>query len=109
MLRSIRSITMIGCLAAPLALLASEGPNADQKLAAKIQKSVAKDDSLSATARSVTVTVREGAVTLQGSVQSDEESQAIEGKAESFIIQEKSENFAEPSEIHNELMVAPSN
>ena len=63
-----------------------DGTKADQRLAAKIKKEVAKDDSLPPSSRNVEVTVRNRVVTLKGMVQSDEESQAVLGDAESVVI-----------------------
>ena len=120
----IRSMAMIGCVTLPLALLAApEKPDppadqtqhqdakADRHLAEKIQKAVVKDESrsLSASAHSVKVIVENGVITLKGTVQSDEESQAIQGEAEAFAVQARDEASSDAAEIHNELTVSPSN
>jgi BON domain len=94
MLKNILTSVIIGCVVLPLGLFgASESPaersaKAEQELAAKIRKSVAKDASLPPASRNVDVTIENGVVTLKGTVQSDAESQAIQGKAESVVIQE---------------------
>jgi hypothetical protein len=124
MLDTIRAMTIIGCLALPLVLFAAgETPadaqenkasqkkvNADQKLAKKIRKSVAKDNSLQPSSRNIEVSVENGVVTLKGLVQSDEESQAIQGRAESLLIQQTPDQLVTDSsfrnQIHNELVVA---
>jgi hypothetical protein len=84
-------ITVIGSLALPFGLLGADrtsqdATKADRRLAAKIKKEVAKDDSLPPSSRNVEVTVQNRIVTLKGTVQSDEESQAILGDAESVAI-----------------------
>jgi len=98
MLHSLSRIMFIGCFALPLASFgAADRPSngdtkdtvkADQELAKKIQKKMAKDDSLSADAPNVNVSVQNSAVTLTGTVRSDAVSQSIQGKAESLLIQE---------------------
>ena len=119
MQKILRTAVLAGILAFPLvSSAASEGRDterdtekeakATRHLAAKIQKAVAKDVSLSSAARSVTVSVREGALTLQGSVKFDEESQAIQGKAESLVLQRDKDDFATAPEVRNELQVEPS-
>ena len=108
---SIRSIAIISSLTLPLALIAAhQDASGDRHLAEKIQKAVAKDDShsLSSSAHGVKVIVEDGVITLRGTVQSDEERQAIQGEAESFAIQARNKAFADAAEIHNELTVAPS-
>jgi len=94
MLKNCRTSVIIGCVVVPLGLFgSSQSPaersaKAEQELAAKIRKSVAKDASLPPASRNVDVTIENGVVTLKGTVQSDAESQAIQGKAESVVIQE---------------------
>lgn len=56
---------------------------ADIKLTAKIRKALANDKNLSIRAHTVTVIVKNGAVTLKGAVHSDEERDAIRNKAQS--------------------------
>ncbi len=120
MLETIRGIAIIGLLALP-PVFASADPNearenkasekqaeADQKLAKRIQKSVAKDDSLQPTSRNIEVSVQNGKVTLKGVVQSDEERQAIQGKAESLMIDKTPDNLVSTSSrdlIRNELVL----
>ena len=112
---AIRKFVLVGCLGLPLiSFAASEDresekrAKADQQLAAKIQKAVAKDQSLAISSRNVTVSVQGGAVTLAGSVQSYEERQAIQGKAESLVLQEQKAHSAAPPDIRNKLTVVPS-
>ena len=112
---TIRKLVTVGCLSLPLlSFAASEDresqkkAKADQQLAAKIQKAVAKDQSLTTSSRSVTVSVQGNSVTLAGSVQSDEERQAIQGKAESLVLQEQKSHSAAPPDIRNKLTVLPS-
>jgi len=113
MLHTIRTITIIGCLALPLASFGAgdakgdRGAKFDQDLAAKIHKSLAKDDSLKAYASDVNVDVKDGQVTLKGTVQSDEQSQDIQGKAESQTIQMMPINQIHTVVVHNELIVSP--
>lgn len=119
MLGTIRRIVLTSCVALPLALLASPQkadntrenknnlPTADQQketkadrdLAAKIRKSLVADKSLSTYGHNVKIIVQNGEVTLKGPVRSEEESQAIQAKAQ---------QFATGTAIHNELTVAPS-
>ena len=54
---------------------------ADRELAQKIRKAVVLDKSLSVKAHNVHIDAQDGAVTLMGSVKSDEEKKAIEDKA----------------------------
>jgi len=121
MLETIRGIAILGLLALPPVLLASADPNetrenkssekqaeADQKLAKRIQKSIAKDNSLQTTSRNVDVSVQNGKVTLKGVVQSDEERQAIQGKAESLMIDKTPDKLVSTSSrdlIRNELVL----
>jgi hypothetical protein len=113
--KNIRTSVVIGCVVLPLGLFASsESPaersaKAEQDLAAKIRKSVAKDESLPPAARNVDVTVQNGVVTLKGTVQSDEQSQAIQGKAESVVIQETHHEKAAVSprvKVNNQIVVS---
>ena len=69
MRKSIRTITIVGSLMLPLASFGSSEGDAktDQKLTAKIQKGIAKDDSLKADSGTVNVTVESGVVTLKPS------------------------------------------
>jgi len=124
MLETVRGVVMVGLLALSPGLFASaEKPTeaqenkasekqakADHKLAVKIQKSVAKDDSLPPASRNIEVSVQNGIVTLKGEVQSDEESQAIQGKAESLMIDQTPDELVSTSSrdmIHNEIVVDP--
>jgi hypothetical protein len=115
MLKNIQTAVIIGCVGWPLALLGSSesyaerSAQAEQELAAKIRKSVAKDASLPPASRNVDVTVQNGLVTLKGTVQSDAESQAIQGKAESMVIQETHHEKAADSprvRVANQLVVS---
>ena len=109
-MKTIRTITIMSSLMLPLALFgASEGDaKVDQKLAAKIQKEIAKDDSLKAYASAVNVTVQGGQVTLKGAVKSDEQSQDIQAKAESEVIQVTPINRINTVVVRNELTVSPN-
>ena len=118
MLKPIRRLTLGICLALPLTVFgtpqqpdnsrANKGnhPTADQQketradreLAQKIRKSVIDDKSLSTYAHNVKIIVQNGVVTLKGPVQSEQESRAIEAKAQ---------QFTEASAIHNEITVVP--
>jgi hypothetical protein len=109
----VRNITVIGCLALPFGLLGADdtthtGAKADRRLAAKIKQEVAKDDSLLLSSRKVEVTVQNRVVTLKGMVQSDEESQAILGDAESVVISVTPERLINSLEFtfDNQLVVA---
>jgi hyperosmotically inducible periplasmic protein len=113
-----RRIALYSCFILPLALFASpQAPDntkankdnlptadqqketkADRELAAKIRKSVMADKSLSTYAHNVKIIVQNGVVTLKGPVKSDQESQAIQAKAQ---------QFTEASSIRNEITVAP--
>ena len=118
MFGTIRGIALGCCIALPLALSGSpqqpdntrvnknNSPSADQQketkgdrdLAAKIRKSITDDKSLSTYAHNVKVIVQNGEVTLKGPVRSEQESQAIQAKAQ---------DLTSPSAIHNEMTVAP--
>lgn len=118
MFKMIRSVALGCCVALPLTLFGapqepdntrankSDRPTADQQketkadrqLAAKIRKSVVADKSLSTYAHNVKIIVENGVVTLKGPVHSEEESRAIQAKAQ---------QFTEASSIHNEITVVP--
>jgi hypothetical protein len=117
MRREIRNLAILGCLALPVALLGANRPGHGRgsrahmvvKLANEIQEAVAKDQSLSTTGRSIKVIVEQDVIILKGMVLSDAESQAILGKAESFVIQATPDYQVEKSlsvEIENNLVVA---
>ena len=115
MLKNIRTSVIICCVAMPVGLFVSSENSAvrsaiaEQELAAKIRKSVAKDASLPPASRNVDVTVQNGLVSLKGTVQSDQESQAIQGKAESVVIQETHHEKAAVSprvQVSNQLVVS---
>jgi hypothetical protein len=110
MLNTVRTITIIGCLMLPLASFGSSEGDAksDRELAAKIQKSIAKDNSLSADAGTVSVIVQNGVVTLKGAVRSDERKQDIQGKAESLVIQAMPLDRIHSVVVHNDLAVSPN-
>lgn len=107
--KTIRTIAIIGCLMFPLMSHGSSEGDAksDQKLAEKIQKSIANDDSLKADAGAVNVTVESGVVTLKGMVSTDERKVDIQGKAESFAIQSAALDRIHSVIVHNELTVSP--
>jgi len=116
MFKTLPVIAIIG-LTLPFGLFgASENKNAertektDQELASKIQKAVSKDSSLSPSSREVQVTVQNGMVTLVGTVQSEAERQAIQGKAESLATQQTPDELIANSsgvKVDNKLVVAP--
>ncbi len=54
---------------------------ADRDLTQKIRKSVVSDKSLSVAAHNVHIAAQDGAVTLTGTVKSDDEKKAVEDKA----------------------------
>jgi len=54
---------------------------ADRELTQKIRKAVVSDKDLSVAAHNIHITAQDGAVTLIGSVKSDDEKKAIEDKA----------------------------
>ena len=115
MFKTIRMITMVGCLTVPLVSFGTDRPNNgdrgakfDRELADKIQKSLAKDDSLKAYASAVNVDVKGGQVTLTGMVHSDEQSQDIQAKAESETIQRTPVEQIDTVVVHNELTVSPN-
>src|SRR5579863_8693561 len=117
MLRTISRVALHGCIALPLTLFGApqqpdntrankdDRPTADQQketkadreLAEKIRKSVVADKSLSMYAHNVKIIVQNGVVTLKGPVHSEEESRAIQARAQ---------QFTEASSIHNEITVA---
>lgn len=114
----IRTIAIVGCLA--LSAMASERPGdaresdspkrikLDRELTKKIQKAVAHDDGLQESSRKVDVSVQDGVVTLKGAVQSDAESQEIQGKAESLVTQatpDEKLNDRASVQVNNELVV----
>jgi hyperosmotically inducible protein len=69
---------------------------ADRELAQKIRKSITSDKSLSTYGHNVKVIVRDGMVTLQGPVQSEDEKKNIGAKAA---------NLAGADKVQNELTV----
>jgi osmotically-inducible protein OsmY len=54
---------------------------ADRELTQKIRKAVVADKNLSVAAHNVNISAQDGAVTLKGTVKSDDEKKAIEDKA----------------------------
>jgi osmotically-inducible protein OsmY len=54
---------------------------ADQQISEKIRHAIASDDSLSTSARNVTVATSEGVVTLRGAVPNEQERNALVAKA----------------------------
>jgi hyperosmotically inducible periplasmic protein len=71
---------------------------ADRQLMQKIRKAVVSDKSLSTSAHNVVITSQDGAVTLKGTVKSDDEKTSIENKATEIAGQGK---------VTDELTVAP--
>jgi osmotically-inducible protein OsmY len=112
MLKSIRMITIVSSLMFPLtsfgAFFRKKDAVSDPEMAARIQQAIAKDDSLTADAASVTVIVENGVVTLKGTVRSDERRAAVQGKAESFAIQAAPLDRIHSVIVHNELTVSPN-
>jgi hyperosmotically inducible periplasmic protein len=72
---------------------------ADRQLMQKIRRAVVADKSLSTEAHNVNITSQDGAVTLRGSVKSDDEKKSIEDKATEIAGQGK---------VTSELTVAAS-
>ena len=109
MLKTIRTITIMGSLMLPIVSFgASEGDaKSDQKLAAKIQRKIAKDDSLKSDAGTVKVIVESGVVTLKGIASSDERRADMQAKAESQAIQVTPIDRIHTVVVHNELTVSP--
>jgi hypothetical protein len=109
MLKTIRTIMIMGLLLLPVASFGSSEGDAksDTDLAAKIQKAIAKDHSFSADAANVNVVVQNGIVTLKGTVRSDEERAAMQAKAESLAIQATPIDRIHTVVVHNELALAP--
>jgi hypothetical protein len=107
MLKSIRTIMILGCLVFPVASFGSSEGDAksDQKMAAKIHKAISKDYSLKSDAGTVNVTVQSGVVTLKGTVRSDERRVDIQGLAEVLLIRGGSDDHIHTAVIHNELTV----
>ena len=77
------------CFLTPLAVNAQDQPTpaiqkmskADRELTQKIRKAVVADKNLSVEAHNIHIGAQDGAVTLIGSVKSDDEKKAIEDKA----------------------------
>jgi hyperosmotically inducible periplasmic protein len=77
------------CLLTPLAVNAQDQSapaiqkmtKADRELTQRIRKAVVSDKNLSIAAHNVHISAQDGAVTLIGSVKSDDEKKAIEDKA----------------------------
>ncbi len=72
---------------------------ADRQLMQKIRKAVVSDKTLSTSAHNVNITSQDGAVTLKGTVKSEDEKTAIENKATEIAGQGK---------VTDELTVAPA-
>jgi osmotically-inducible protein OsmY len=72
---------------------------ADRQLMQKIRKAVISDKSLSTSAHNVNITSQDGAVTLKGTVKSEEEKKTIEDKAS---------EIAGAGKVTSDLTVAPS-
>jgi hyperosmotically inducible periplasmic protein len=72
----------------PTASKQKENPN-DRQLTQQIRRALVKDKSLSTNAHNVKVIAQDGAVTLKGPVDSEEEKQAVEAKAAQIAGSEK--------------------
>ena len=112
MLKSIRTITIMGCLI-PLAAFGAKQPKddkdtakSDQKLTARIHKAIAKDYSLQSDAGTISVAVQNGVVTLKGTVRSDERRVDVEGLAEMVLLRKVPDDQVHAAVIHNELTVS---
>ena len=89
----------------PTALAQTQTPaiqkmsKADRELTAKIRRSVVSDKTLSVAAHNVHIAAQDGAVTLTGTVKSDDEKKAVEDKAT---------QIAGDGKVTSELTVAPA-
>jgi osmotically-inducible protein OsmY len=72
---------------------------ADRELTARIRKSVVSDKALSVAAHNVHIDAQDGAVTLKGTVKSDDEKKAVEDKAT---------QIAGDGKVTSELTVSPA-
>ena len=72
----------------------------DRELTAKIRRAVVSDKTLSVGAHNVHIAAQDGAVTLTGTVKSDDEKKAVEDKAS---------QIAGDGKVTSELTVAPAN
>jgi hypothetical protein len=112
MLKSIRTIMILGFLVFPLAsfgaLKFKKNAQSDPELTARIQKAIANDYSLKSDAGTVNVTVQNGVVTLKGTVRSDERRVDMEGLAELVLIRHVPDDQIHTAVIHNQLTVAPN-
>jgi hyperosmotically inducible periplasmic protein len=81
----------------PAAMTAGEQSNAksDVELTREIRRAVMKDDSLSMTAHNVKIITANGAVTLRGPVNSEQEKTVIGKKAEAIAGSDKVDNELE--------------
>ena len=109
MLKSIRTIMIIGCLAFPVASFGAfrfkKNAQSDPELTVRIQKAIAKDYSVQSDAGTVNVSVQNGVVTLKGTVRSDERRVDIQGLAEVVLIRNVPDDQIHTAVIHNELTV----
>ena|SRR5436309_9988914 len=71
----------------------------DRQLAQQIRRAVVKDKSLSTSAHNIKIIAQNGTVTLKGPVKSQEEKEAIEGKAA---------EIAGANKVTSELQVVPN-
>jgi hyperosmotically inducible periplasmic protein len=71
----------------------------DRELAQQIRRALVKDKSLSSNAHNVKVIAQNGAVTLKGPVNSEQEKQAVEAKAA---------QIAGADKVNSEIQVAPN-
>ena len=97
-----RSVSLQAQTPAPDPSAANDGQQpghySDRELTAKIRQSLVRDKMLSVYGHSITITSQNGTVTLEGTVHSVEDRQAIASRAASFAGQGK---------INNNLTVAP--
>lgn len=70
----------------------------DRELAQQIRRALVKDKSLSSNAHNIKVIAQNGAVTLKGPVNSEQEKQAVEAKAS---------QIAGADKVNSEIQVAP--
>ncbi len=92
-------------LVVPVAVLAQtpavqKMSKADRELTAKIRRSVVSDKALSVAAHNIHIAAQDGAVTLTGTVKSDDEKKAVEDKAKQIAVD---------GMVTSELTVSPAN
>ncbi len=109
MLKSIRTITILGCLVLPPASFGAfrfkKNANSDPAVTARIQKAIAKDYALKSDAGTVSVTVQNGVVTLKGTVRTDERRVDMQGLVELVLLRTVPDDQIHTAVIHNLLTV----